>query len=151
MKLQKATRFALYALLELAADPERQISSAEIAEKYGISNNHLAKVLRDLSRAGLVESVRGVGGGYRFSGNAKRVTLMDVIALFEDISSGGAEQGEPGPQTELAEVLHLILTEIEDIARATLESVTIDTMLKQTERRRRKAEAKKKPAPTAAD
>jgi Rrf2 family protein len=138
MKLQKATLFALYAVLELAADPKRQMSAAEIADKYGISINHLAKVLRDLSRAGLVESVRGVGGGYRFSGNAKRVTLMDVIELFEDISSGGARKGEPGGATETGEVLHMVLAEIEDIARATLRSVTIDTLLKQTERRRRR-------------
>ena len=65
MKLQKATQFALYAAIELALEPERQLSAAEIAQKYGISLNHLAKVLRDLGRAGLVESVRGVGGGCR--------------------------------------------------------------------------------------
>ncbi len=53
VKLQKATRCALFAILELARDPERKISAAQIAEKYGISVNHLAKVLRDLTRAGL--------------------------------------------------------------------------------------------------
>ena len=82
MKLQKATQFALYAVLDLALDPERQSSAAEIAEKYGISNNHLAKVLRDLGRAGLVGSTRGVGGGYRFSGNPKRTTLLDIMPSF---------------------------------------------------------------------
>lgn len=61
MKLQKATRCALYAVLELAADPQRQMSASEIADKYGISLNHLAKVLRSLGREGLVEAVRGAG------------------------------------------------------------------------------------------
>ena len=98
MKLQKASRFALYAVLELAADPARQLSAAEIAGKYGISTNHLAKVLRDLGRAGLVDSVRGVGGGYRFSGNAKRVTLYDVIEIFEDV--GHQTTSERGPRSE---------------------------------------------------
>ncbi len=69
MRLHKATWCALYAVLELARDRERQVSAAEIAERYGISANHLAKVLRGLGRAGLVESVRGAGGGYRFAGN----------------------------------------------------------------------------------
>ncbi|TAN57462.1 MAG: Rrf2 family transcriptional regulator, partial [Rhodospirillales bacterium] len=69
MRLQKATRCALYAILELASDPKRQLSANEIAEKYDISTNHLAKVLRSLGREGLVEAVRGAGGGYRFSGN----------------------------------------------------------------------------------
>ena len=75
MKLQKATQYGLYAVLELARDPSRQLSAIEIADKYGISSNHLAKVLRDLGRAGLVDAVRGAGGGYRFSSNSKRVTL----------------------------------------------------------------------------
>ena len=48
MKLQKATLFALFAVLELARDPSRQVSAAEIAEIYGVSVNHLAKVMRDL-------------------------------------------------------------------------------------------------------
>ena len=138
MKLQKATLFALYAVLELAADPERQLSAAEIAQKYAISTNHLAKVLRDLGRAGLVESVRGAGGGYRVAGNPKRVTLLDVISLFENISAGAADGAEPsiaaGP---VGEALHLVLTEIEDIARATLRSITIDTMAKLMRRRQR--------------
>jgi 1-acyl-sn-glycerol-3-phosphate acyltransferase len=41
-------------------------------------------VLAELARAGIVESVRGVGGGYRFAANARRLTLLDVIRLFED-------------------------------------------------------------------
>ena len=83
MKLQKATRFAIYSLLDLAREPGRQRSAGEIAQRYGISTNHLAKVMRELGRAGLVEAERGVGGGYRFVGNAKRVTLWDVVSLFE--------------------------------------------------------------------
>ena len=54
MKLQKSTQFGLYAILELARDPERQLSATDIAKIYSISSNHLAKVLRDLGRAGLV-------------------------------------------------------------------------------------------------
>ena len=72
MKLQKASRFALYAVLELAGNPTSQLSGTEIADKYGISAHHLAKVLRDLGRAGIVEAARGVGGGYRLAVNAKR-------------------------------------------------------------------------------
>jgi len=130
MKLQKATRYGLYAVLELARDPERQLSATDIAAIYDISANHLAKVLRDLGRAGLVDSARGVGGGYRFSGNAKRITLMDVIAVFEDISGDGPGAREEGEDTEIGQALNLVLSEIDDIARATFGSITIDTLLK---------------------
>lgn len=129
MKLQVATRHAIFAILELAAQPDRQLSALEIAEKYAISPNHLAKVLRTLGREGLVEASRGVGGGYRFIGHAKRLTLFDVIAIFEPIGpkTGGFEAGDG---SDAGRALRLVMNEIEDNARATLSSITIDTMMK---------------------
>ena len=137
MRLQKNTRFALYSVLEFAANPGRQISAAEIAAKYRISPHHLAKVLRDLGRAGLVEAARGVGGGYRFAGNAKRLTLMDVIAIFEDISARSEANLDPGADSDVGRALGLVLDEIDETARATFQSITIDTMLKLVARRKR--------------
>ena len=134
MKLQRASRFAVYAILELAADPERQLSAAEIGARYGISTHHLAKVLHTLGRAGLVEAVRGAGGGYRFTGNPKRTTLMDVIRLFEPVGEAAAGGPEPGEETEVGAALAQVLGEIDAAARATLNSVTLSTMLKLTGR-----------------
>jgi len=131
LKLQKNTLFALYSVLESASRPERQLSAGEIARKYGISPHHLAKVLHTLAQAGVVESVRGVGGGYRFAGNAKRLTLMDVIELFED---GSATRRRAGAGVELA--IGSVLDEIDEIAKATFRSITIATMLKLIERQR---------------
>jgi Rrf2 family transcriptional regulator, nitric oxide-sensitive transcriptional repressor len=130
MKLQISTRLALYAALQLAADPSKQLAAAEIAERFGISVNHLAKVLRTLGRAGLVEAVRGAGGGYRFRGNVKRVTLMDVVELFEDFGANGRGDEEPGVASDEGRALRRVLEEIDDITRATLSSITLATMLK---------------------
>ncbi len=134
MKLQKATLFALFAVLELARDPGRQMSAAEIAEVYGISVNHLAKVLRELGRAGLVEAVRGVGGGYRFSGNARRTSLYDVIDLFGDIVTDASEMPGPSGETEIAQALGRVLKEVDEIAVATLKSISLATLLKSVAR-----------------
>jgi Rrf2 family protein len=130
VKLQVATRLALYAVLQLAAEPSRQFAAAEIAERFGISVNHLAKVLRTLGRAGLVEAVRGAGGGYRFRGNAKRLTLLEVIQLFEDVARDGRPEDGAGAASDEGRALGRVLHEIDDIARATLSSVTLATMLK---------------------
>ncbi|MGP0059901.1 MAG: Rrf2 family transcriptional regulator [Beijerinckiaceae bacterium] len=135
MKLQKATMCGLYAVLELAAHSDRQISAAEIATKYDISLNHLAKVLRTLVRARLVESVRGAGGGYRFVGNPKRVTLLDVIGLFEEVGRA-AEDSTPVEQNE-GRALHKVLREIDDIAIASLRSISITTLVKILEKQKR--------------
>src|SRR5213078_1847933 len=66
MKLQTGTRLGLYAVLELAREPERTLSAADLAERFGVSTHHLAKVLRTLGAAGLVRGGRGAAGGYRF-------------------------------------------------------------------------------------
>lgn len=134
MRLQVSTRLAIFAVLELTAREGRQASVAEIGEKYGVSSHHLAKVMHVMGRAGLVRSIRGAGGGYQFIGNARRTTLLEVAQLFEDLSAveqgAGAADATPEEQT-LGEVLN----EIDDIARATLGSITIATMRKLVDRR----------------
>jgi Rrf2 family transcriptional regulator, nitric oxide-sensitive transcriptional repressor len=139
MKLQIASRIAIYAVLELAAKPDEQVSVAEIGEKYRISSHHLAKVMKVLGREGLVRSMRGAGGGSQFSGNARRVTLLDIIELFENFGSEDDEAGKPGTATDEGRVLRHILDEIDDISRATFGSITIATMLKILERQRKNA------------
>jgi Rrf2 family protein len=139
MKLQKNTRLALYSVLEFATDPTRHVAAAEIATKYGVSPHHLAKVLSELARAGVVESVRGVGGGYRFAGNARRLTLMDVIRLFEELAEPDAERREPGERTPVGRALAAVLSEIDEIATATFSSITLATMLRLLERQQRQS------------
>lgn len=134
--MQKSSRLAIYALVELAANPGRQVSVSEIGEKYRVSAHHLAKVMHTLGRAGLVRSIRGVGGGYSFSGNAKRTTLLDVIALFED-TSRDCQLADPSVATPAEWVLFDVMCEIDDIAKATFGAITIATMLKQIQRRDR--------------
>jgi Rrf2 family protein len=131
MKLQKASRYALYAVLHLASEPGKQFSTAEIAENYDISIHHLAKVMRTLVRSGLIESVRGVGGGYRFTGNLRRTTLWDVIHEFESLES---DIDTPDELTGNAEVvisgLDSVMNEIDGLNRATLDSITLKTLLR---------------------
>jgi Rrf2 family protein len=150
MRLQIATRIALYAILQLAADPRKQLAAAEIAERFGISVNHLAKVLRTLGRAGLVEALRGAGGGYRFRANARRVTLLDVIRLFEDVGGGPRGDREPGSESAEGRALQRVMDEIDDIARATLGSITLATMQKLVDEQRRAPDRRERPPEGAA-
>lgn len=141
MRLQISSRLAIFALLELASDQSRLLSVAEIGQHHGASAHHLAKVMNTLGRAGLVQSIRGVGGGYRFIGNARRTTLLDIIELFEGTLPDRADRADGGKRTEAGEALQQVLGEMNEIARATLGSVTIATMLKLMARNRtRKAE-----------
>jgi len=133
MRLQISSRLAIFAALELAAREGSQLSVAEIGEKYGVSSHHLAKVMHVMGRAGLVRSVRGAGGGYQFSGNPRRTTLLDIAQLFEELSSVESDAAHDATPEDAA--LRQVLNEIDDIARATLGSITIATMRKLVDRR----------------
>lgn len=131
MKLQKASRYALYAVLHLASEPGKQFSTAEIAESYDVSIHHLAKVMRTLVRSGLIESVRGVGGGYRFSGNLRRTTLWDIIHEFESLESDIDTPDELSGNAEIViSGLDSVMNEIDGLNRATLDSITLKTLLR---------------------
>ncbi|MDP2657007.1 MAG: Rrf2 family transcriptional regulator [Candidatus Deferrimicrobium sp.] len=140
MKLNKGSLFALFAVLELAGNADRQLSTTDIAEKYGISTHHLAKVMRNLVHSGLVQAVRGVGGGYRFAGNVSRTTLLDVIQIFEtleselDMPNHGNSAGEP-----IVAELRSITGEIDDLTKAILDTITLETALKSTRLRKEAA------------
>jgi Rrf2 family protein len=149
MKLQVSSQLAIYAVLELLAHRDRPVTVGEIGAKYGVSNHHLAKVMHMLGRAGLVSSTRGAGGGYQFSGNTRRTTLLDVIDLFEQLGPPAADPGDPGSATPQGRALLQVLREIDDIARSTLGSITLATMQKLVEQQVAPAAAVRDPAPVA--
>lgn len=133
MKLQQATRYAIWAVIELASRPNEPIRAQELAETYRISQNHLVRVLQALTRANIVSSVRGPGGGFTFCGNAKRLTLFDIVSLFETGWPGEESSTRP-PGGALGAELSRVLTEVDRITSATLRSVTVQTIINNAER-----------------
>jgi Rrf2 family protein len=147
MKLQQATRYAIWSIIELAAREGEQVSANELAATYGISQHHLAKVLRTLAQARIVTSVRGPGGGFTFSGRANRLTLADIISLFEREWAEGEVEASP-PDTPIAAEVGRVLDEIDRITEATLRSVTVMTIINNARRNARaRARVAQTPAP----
>jgi Rrf2 family nitric oxide-sensitive transcriptional repressor len=83
MRLTAFTDFALRALMRAAGAPARSFSTEEIAREFGISRHHLTKAVRDLSRAGFVETRRGEGGGFRLARPPETITVGAVIRALE--------------------------------------------------------------------
>jgi Rrf2 family transcriptional regulator, nitric oxide-sensitive transcriptional repressor len=133
MKLQQATRYALWAVVELASRANEQVRAQELAERYNLSQNHLVRVLHALTKAKIVKSARGPGGGFTFCANANRLTVYDIICLFETgwPNEERTEDEQDNPVVgELGRVLH----EVDRITWATLRSVTIQTIIKNAAR-----------------
>jgi Rrf2 family nitric oxide-sensitive transcriptional repressor len=84
MRLTLYTDYAMRVLLYLAARPDRLCSIAEIAQTYGISRNHLMKVVNDLAKAGYVTSLRGRSGGIRLGRAPDDINVGAVVRHTED-------------------------------------------------------------------
>jgi Rrf2 family nitric oxide-sensitive transcriptional repressor len=86
MQLSLHSDYALRVLMALAAS-ERQLSVEEIARRYGISRNHLAKVAQGLQAEGFVQTFRGRAGGMRLARPADEIVVGDVVRRFENLEA----------------------------------------------------------------
>ena len=83
MRLTLFSDYALRILLYLAAHPGRLVRVAEVSEVYGVSENHLVKVVQLLVSEGLVESVRGRGGGLQLARAPEEINVGALVRVTE--------------------------------------------------------------------
>ena len=83
MRLTVYTDYALRVLMYLAVHPEPKPTIGEIASSYGISRNHLMKVVYELGVAGYIDTVRGKRGGLRLARPASAVGLGEIVRRTE--------------------------------------------------------------------
>lgn len=83
LKVSDAASMGLHAMVLLAVKPERLMSNREIAETLKVSPAHLSKVLQRLSKAGMVRSTRGPGGGFRLVKDREKLPLLKVYEAIE--------------------------------------------------------------------
>ncbi|HVJ82478.1 MAG TPA: Rrf2 family transcriptional regulator [Planctomycetia bacterium] len=76
--ISRKVDYGILALVHLLRHPE-SASARELADAYGLSRAFIANILKELCQAGLVESQRGVRGGYRLAKSPAEVTLREVI------------------------------------------------------------------------
>jgi len=88
MKFSQATDYALHAMLFLVAEaPDKPVSVQVLAEKLGVSQTYLSKMLTKLVKSGLIHSVPGANGGYRLKRNREEISFLDIIHAIEGTAS----------------------------------------------------------------
>lgn len=83
MQLTLYTDYSLRVLLYLALVPGRTATITEISGAYGISRNHLVKVVHNLSVQGFIQTTRGRGGGICLSRPPEQIVIGDVVRHTE--------------------------------------------------------------------
>ncbi|MBI2930144.1 MAG: Rrf2 family transcriptional regulator [Planctomycetes bacterium] len=86
--LSQTSRHVLRALAWIAASSADGVAAEDIARHADVPRRYLSKILRRLTRAGVLVARRGVKGGYRLARPAKDITLADLVAPFEDAVTG---------------------------------------------------------------
>ncbi len=106
MKLSTKGRYAMVALADLALSPsDRLLSLAEISKRQDISLPYLEQLFVKLRRNGLVDSVRGPGGGYKLAKPASEIRVVDILAAVDETVSAmhtgaGASGGLSGSRAQ---------------------------------------------------
>jgi Rrf2 family protein len=106
--LTKTGLHAVRAMVALARLPEGEYAGAgRIAQDIHAPQNYLAKLLQALARAGLVQSQKGLGGGFRLARPPRQIALFDVVEPIEQISRwSGCILGRPECSDEAPCAIH---------------------------------------------
>ncbi|MCC0031358.1 MAG: Rrf2 family transcriptional regulator [Brucellaceae bacterium] len=132
MRLTSFTDYGLRMLMRMASAPEVAFSTAELAEEFNLSRNHLTKIMQQLARGGIVETRRGGSGGAILCRNAADIRLGDVVrlleqgqALVECFRTGDSDCTIEGCCRLKARLRHAEARFIDDLNRSTLADITL--------------------------
>ena len=106
MKLSTKGRYAMVALADLALQKDGAlVNLTEISKRQDISLPYLEQLFVKLRRAGLVDSVRGPGGGYRLARSAVDIRVVEILAAVDETVSAmhkgaGASGAESGSRAQ---------------------------------------------------
>ena len=106
MKYSRATDYALHTMMFLVqSTPSEAISVLKLAEKQQVSPTYLSKILTKLVKAGMVESLPGMNGGYKLKSNWEEISFLDVIQAIEGTASLFDCSYDHGPDCPIQKVV----------------------------------------------
>jgi FeS assembly SUF system regulator len=81
--LSKLADYGVIVASHLAADPDRQMTAAVLAQETHLPRATVAKVLKILAHGGIVAGARGAAGGYRLARRAEAISVAEVVAAID--------------------------------------------------------------------
>lgn len=142
MKLSTKGRYGLRAFIDLAVwGEEETVSLASIAERQNISVSYLEQLMAKLKKAGLVNSIRGVNGGYVIAKPAEEISVGDVLRALEgDLAPvecpGIDDSGSAYCDGSAHCVSKIVWKRINDSINNTVDSIYIGELVKESKKER---------------
>ena len=129
MRLSTVGRYALRAMVDLSLHEEKgPVHCKDIAERQEVSDQYLSQLFLKLKRAGLVESIRGPGGGYMLTRDATQIRAGDVLrAVDETLDPVFCVDGGEGPTCHRVDgcPTHRLWVRLGQVIQEVLDSVTL--------------------------
>ncbi len=141
MKLSTKGRYGLRAMLDLALNAENQeaVCIQSISERQNISESYLEQLVRKLRTAGLVNSVRGAGGGYQLARPSSEISVGDVLRACEgNLEAVSCSTGNDTiPACEQAErcVTRLVWDKVNTAIEGAVDSIFLDQLVKESRKK----------------
>ncbi len=136
MKISASEEYGLRCIMHVARhfDADRPVTAQEVADAEGISGPYAQKLLRQFARVDLIESRRGVGGGYVLARHPQRITVLDVVrALDADFETADVCQKHTGEREVCTHAgdcnIRPVWSFIEDFVSRTLDRLTLHTLI----------------------
>lgn len=129
-------RYALRVMLELAqSQPDAYMPLPLIAQRQDISEKYLESIIAILSKAGLVEGLRGKGGGYRLTRSSANYSVGEILRLTEgSLAPVTCLEGAENPCPRAGECTTLPMWQkLDDLINTYLDSVSLSDLLSQTD------------------
>ncbi len=136
LRVSKLTDYATVVMTCLATSVEEVLSAQILAERARLETPTVSKVLKQLASAGLVDSWRGVNGGYRLARQPGAITVADIVTAMEGpigITECCTESGLCDHESHCG--VRVNWQRISEAIRVALESVTLADMLATTPKR----------------
>lgn len=132
MRLTTKGRFAVTAMLDLAMHANQNaVKLNAISERQNISLSYLEQLFSKLRRAGLVESIRGPGGGYILGSDGTHITIAQIIAAAEDNLDATQCSGKANCHGGNPCLTHHLWENLNHTITAYLSNVTLQSILSQ--------------------
>lgn len=140
MKLSTKGRYGLRAMVDLALNCEsgEAVCIQSISERQHISESYLEQLVRKLRTAGLVNSVRGAGGGYQLAKAPSEISVGDVLRAcegsLEAVSCGSAEGENACDQADLC-VTRIVWERVNSAIEGAVDNITLEQLVEESHRK----------------